>query len=69
MNSYRWLTLILPLLIVGFPTVIAQSNNTGVSNNTGGLSSESVDVAITNSSSSPANFFNAAKATVDYFLH
>ena len=42
MNSYRWLTLILPLLIVGFPTVIAQSNNTGVSNNTGGLSSESV---------------------------
>jgi hypothetical protein len=55
MNSYRWLSLVLPLLIVGFPTVIAQSNNTGVSNNTGGLSSESVDVAITNSSSSPAN--------------
>jgi hypothetical protein len=56
MNSYRWLTLILlPLLIVGFPTVVAQSNNTDISNNTGGLSSKSVDVATTNSSSSPAN--------------
>src|SRR5687767_15568229 len=55
MNSSRWFILILPLLMVGFPTVIAQSNNTGFSNNTGGLSSESVDVAITNSSSSPAD--------------
>ncbi len=55
MNSSKWLILILPLLIVGFPTVVAQSNNTSVSNSSGGLSSESVDAAITNSSSSPAN--------------
>jgi hypothetical protein len=55
MNSSRWLILILPLLIVGFPTVVAQSNNTSASNNSGGLSAESVDAAITNSSSSPAN--------------
>ena len=55
MNSSKWLILILPLLIVWFPTVVAQSNNTSVSNSSGGLSSESVDAAITNSSSSPAN--------------
>ncbi len=55
MNSSKWLILILPLLIVGFPTAVAQSNNTSVTNNTGGLSSESVNSAVTNSSSSPAN--------------
>ena len=55
MNTSKWFILILPLLIIGFPTAVAQSNDTSVTNNTGGLSSESVDVAVTNSSSSPAN--------------
>ena len=55
MKSSRYVILVLPLLIVGLPTVFAQSNNASTTNITGGLSSESVDAAITNSTSSPAN--------------
>jgi len=55
MKSSKWVILVLPLLMVGLPTVFAQSNNTSITNNTGGLSSESVDAAVTNSTSSPAN--------------
>ncbi len=55
MKSLKWIILVLPLLMVGLPTVFAQSDDTNLTNNTGGLSSESVDAAITNSTSSPAN--------------
>jgi hypothetical protein len=55
MKSSNWIILALPLLMVGFPTVFAQSDNTSTTNNTGGLSTESVDAANTNSTSSPAN--------------
>ena len=56
MKSSELVILVLPLLIIGLPTVFAQSDNTSISNTTGGLSSESVVSAITNSTSSPANF-------------
>jgi hypothetical protein len=55
MKNYTLVILILPLLIVGLPNVFAQSNNTNITNSTGGLSSESVGAAISNSTSSPAN--------------
>ena len=55
MKSSKLVILVLPLLIIGLPTVFAQSDNTSISNTTGGLSSESVVSAITNSTSSPAN--------------
>ena len=55
MKSSKLVILVLPLLMIGLPTVFAQSNNTSISNTTGGLSSESVVSAITNSTSSPAN--------------
>jgi hypothetical protein len=55
MKKSKLVILVLPLLMVGLPTVFAQSNNTSITNTTGGLSSESVDAAITNSTSSPAN--------------
>jgi hypothetical protein len=54
MKSFKWIILALPLLMVGFPTVFAQSDNTSTTNNTGGLSTESVDKASTDSTS-PAN--------------
>ena len=55
MKNYTLVILILPILIIGLPPVFAQSNNTNITNSTGGLSSESVSAAITNSTSSPAN--------------
>ena len=55
MNSTKWVILGLPLLLIAFPNVFAQLNDTTITNSTGGLSSESVDAAITNSTSSPAN--------------
>ena len=55
MKSSKLVILVMPLLMIGLPTVFAQSNNSGITNNTGGLSSESVVAAITNSTSSPAN--------------
>ena len=55
MKNSRLVILILPILIIGLPPVFAQSNNTNITNSTGGLSSESVSAAITNSTSSPAN--------------
>lgn len=55
MNSSKLVILILPTLIIGLPPAFAQSINTNITNGTGGLSSESVSAAITNSTSSPAN--------------
>ena len=55
MKSSKLVILVLPLLMIGLPNVFAQSNNTSISNTTGGLSSESVVSAISNSTSSPAN--------------
>ena len=55
MKCSKLVILVLPLLMIGLPTVFAQSDNTSISNTTGGLSSESVVSAITNSTSSPAN--------------
>jgi hypothetical protein len=55
MKSSKWIILALPLLMVGFTTVFAQSDNTSTTNNTGGLSTESVDAANTNSTSGPVN--------------
>ncbi len=55
MKSSKLVILVLPLLMIGLPTVFAQSNNTSISNTTGGLSSESVVSAISNSTSSSAN--------------
>jgi len=66
MKSSKLAILILPLLMVGLPTVFAQSNNASTTNSTGGLSSESVDAAITNSTSSPANLIvNSSSPTED----
>ena len=66
MISSKLVFLVMPLLMVGLPTVFAQSNNSGINNNTGGLSSESVGAAITNSTSSPANLIiNSSSPTTD----
>jgi len=66
MKSSKLVILVLPLLMIGLPTVFAQSNNTSISNTTGGLSSESVVSAITNSTSSPANLIvNSSSPTED----
>jgi len=55
MKSSKLVILVLPLLLLGLPTVFAQSNNASTTNSTGGLSSESVVAGVTNSTSSPAN--------------
>jgi hypothetical protein len=66
MKSSKLVILVLPLLMIGLPTVFAQSNNTSISNTTGGLSSESVVSAITNSTSSPANLIvNSSSSAED----
>lgn len=55
MKSSKLYILVLPLLLIGLPTVFAQSNNANVTDSTGGLSSESVAAGVTNSTASPAN--------------
>ncbi len=65
MKSSKFVILILPLLIVGLPTVFAQSNNVSTTNSTGGLSTESVEAAITNSTLSPADLIVNSSSTAE----
>ena len=66
MKGSQFIIFVLPLLLVGLPTVFAQSNNASTTNSTGGLSSESVVAGITNSTASPANLIvNSSSAGED----